>query len=180
MVRFLPCLFIVIREFPIFTGISDAKARKKYLDREKFPYKRGSVFVGDKGGLIIMSGSRNKKGTKVMILGGLVAGAIGAFAGPALAADHPGAEIRRDQRELQQDLSELQRDRRELHQDLRSDAGRGEIARDRAEIRQDRDAVRNDHGELRHDLNEHHRWWQYRGEDGHYHAWWDYHHWWER
>jgi uncharacterized coiled-coil DUF342 family protein len=126
-----------------------------------------------------MNALRNKKGTKVAILSGLVAGAIGSLVG-TVSADYPGREIRRDYRELQQDRNELQRDRRELREDLRNGAGRGEIARDRAEVRQDRGEIRDDRRELKQDLTEAHRWWQYRGRDGHYHAWWDYHHWWDR
>jgi chromosome segregation ATPase len=108
------------------------------------------------------------KSLKVLIVGGLAAGALLTLADQAVAESRHSSrrsalagelrqgrqEIQQGRRELQNDLRELERDRRELRQDLRRGAGRAEIARDRAEVRQSEREVAETRRDLRSDLNE--------------------------
>jgi chromosome segregation ATPase len=108
------------------------------------------------------------KSLKVLVLGGLAAGALLTLADQAVADSRRSGrqtgvarelrqgrqEVIQGRRELQKDLAELARDRRELRQDLRQGASRAEIARDRAEVRRSEREVAQTRRELRRDLNE--------------------------
>lgn len=108
------------------------------------------------------------KQLKLMVLGGLAAGALLALAEPASADSRHASrrsavasefrqhrqDIREGRRELHNDLRRLERARREYRQDLRGGAGRAELARDRAAIRRSEREVAQSRRELRRDWND--------------------------
>jgi hypothetical protein len=93
--------------------------------------------------------------SKLIILGGLLAGSLFFGGKPALAVDSwdygwHGGEIRRDYRDIERFRRKLYRDEMELRRDLRDGAGPGEIARDRRQIARDRQLLAEAYGDYGH------------------------------
>jgi hypothetical protein len=92
------------------------------------------------------------KKSKLIVLGGLLAGALLLGGKPALALDSwdygwRGGEVRRDYRDVERFKRKLYRDEMELRRDLRDGAGPGEIARDRRQIARDRQLLAEAYGD---------------------------------
>lgn len=89
--------------------------------------------------------------SKLIVLGGLVAGALLVGGKPALALDSwdygwRSREVQRDYRDVEYFKRKLYRDEMELRHDLRDGAGPGEIARDRRQIARDRQLLAEAYG----------------------------------